>query len=267
MAIVDRIRKMLQVAQHNTSVEEAATAAAMAQELMFKYQIRAEDLVVPETPPEPVEDGEVLKSGRYETWKGRLLVYLASSFGASVYTETGVTIESIYGDPTCPTLVTEYRRKPKTNYRVVGLASVVQTVQYMAAYLINEIDGLAQREYDANGSGNAKTWKNNFRLGAVQVIGNRLNQRRREQVAEVKQQVQAAKDAGQDCLALALYQTDQLRQEEAYKKVIKEKRLYTRAEASSRYDRSAFDQGRDAGSKLSLGGGPALGTPKKEIQS
>lgn len=101
--VVDRIRKLLNVAERNNSVEEAALAASMAQDLMFKHQIRDEDLVVPETAPEPIDDQEVLATPRYETWKGRLLVHIASSMGAKLY--------SWYGE------------NGGNGYRVIGLQS------------------------------------------------------------------------------------------------------------------------------------------------
>lgn len=259
--IADRIRNLLKLSESNNSVEEAALAASMAQELMYRYQLRAEDLVLPETPPEPVEDGEVLSTTRYETWKSRLLVHLARSFGANMYYSPEVKYDKLVRDDNR----FKWKKTTRTGYRVVGLQSVVQTVQYMATYLINEINDLAEKEFKHHGSGNGKTWKNNFRLGAVHVIAARLQEKQREQVELVRAQKEAATAAGTENLSLALYQTDQLRQEEAYRKLSKEKGLRARASSQHRLDLSAFDRGKEAGGKVSLGGGKGLSGPKTQL--
>lgn len=265
--VLDRVRKLLSVSRNNTSVEEASTAAAMAQELMHRHQLHEDDLILPETPPEPVEDDSVLQTEtRYETWKGRLMAYLADSMGARLYSWTAKQYVPQYRELNGVKVLSKYKRTAKHDYRIVGLKTSVETIRYMAPYLINEINSLADKGFAENGDGNAKTWKNNFRLGAVQVIGQRLTAQRRAQQKDVVQRRAELEKTGGTNLGLALYQTDQLRQEAFYNKVAKEKRLVSRSTSKAKVQYSAFETGRKAGEKVSLGGGKGLGTAKKEIE-
>jgi hypothetical protein len=253
--IVDRIRKLIELSKHNNSPEEAAQAAAMAQDLMFKYQIGEADIDVSTGERETEEvvdtDVHVEQKGVRDAWKASLANGLAKSFGSKVYTwRTGTTCE----------------------YRCVGLKSVTQTVAYMFGYLSLEVERLANeawnREKNLGAYDTARTWKNSFRLGAVATIVARLNEQRKAQEAEVDAMIAEAKVRADRSkgTALALYKTDQERQDEGYKKVAKERKLRT-ARTSYTHSHSAYERGQNAGQKVALStNGKGLGAKATQIR-
>ncbi len=259
--IVDRIRKFIALSENNNSPEEAAAAAAAAQELMFKYQIGEADLDLgsdTKREAEEVVDESVLVDDKVkrDVWKASLANQLAHAFGCKMYTWR------------------DWQTK-ECRYRVVGVKSVVQTIGYMFTYLAAEIDRLADEAWKVELNKkfqSARTWKNSFRLGAVNTIAGRLKAQRAEQDAQVEAMVAAAKEARAagaaetvKTTALALYKTDQERVQDEYKKISKAKGLRTSRSAYRRHSVSAYEKGQAAGSKVGLGGGKGLGAPATQI--
>lgn len=238
--ILNRIRKLVELSKNNTSPEEAANAAARAQELMFKYQIGEADLDVGSTEREvePVVDEIVhAEKGRRDAWKASLANGIAKAFGARVYTVTGGTCD----------------------FHCVGLKSVTQTVQYMFGYLVLEVDRLADEGWTQEPNRahhNGRTWKNNFRLGAVAIIVSRLKEQRAQQERQVEDLLAVAKEfgdaaTGSKSTALALYKTDQERQAEGYEE-IKKKQGLRPMKSKYTYNPNAYQRGRSAGESVSL---------------
>jgi len=85
---IERIKKLLQLAdtQKNSNVEEAASAAAMAQALMEKYRI-AEAMLDTES-VEEVKCKLLLDEGAPQTWKVLLANILAKSNGCYIVCQT-----------------------------------------------------------------------------------------------------------------------------------------------------------------------------------
>lgn len=251
--IVGRIKKLLQRAQHaNANPEEAAAAAALAQELMFKYQIGESDINLDgdeKRAEEPIIEDTVHeeKKNKVDTWKSSLLHTVARAFGCRMWTW----------------------RDGTTKYKVLGTTSATQTVNYMFGYLQSDIDRLAKEAWaEAKGTTNdsPRTFINSFRMGAVDTVRRRLRLQTAQQEAILKKREEAEKEkaAEQRSVALALYRGDQERVEEAYTAAAKRLRLRTRRTSySTNYN--AYQRGQEAGRSLSLGGGKALGADKRRI--
>jgi len=227
--IVERIKKLLELSKHNNSSAEAAAAAGLAQELMFKHQIGEADLTVTEearTPEEIVEEAVHTEKGRQRNvWKSALAHAVAQGFGCEMY----------------------YSRYPEIQFKVFGLKSAVQTVNYVFGYLNLEITRLCAEA----GKGQGRTWQNSFRLGAVAELRERLQQQRREQGAYV-----AAKTVAEPTsTALALYKTEEERVESAWKETSKRIGLRAGRRTRTRSDYSAYSRGREAGASISLNAG------------
>lgn len=247
--IVGRIRKLIELSKNNNSPEEAAQAAARAQELMFKYSIGEADLdVTRNDEPEEVvdqtahtEDGKI----RRDVWKGVLVNTLARAFGCKSYRFTDYATKS-------------------NRLQVVGVQSAVQTVSYLFGYLVLEINRLADEAYKEHGRGQSpRTYRNSFRMGAINTIGARLA----EQIQAQQVVVRAKQAEAPASTALALYKSAQERTEEEYSVI--RKRLGLRAGKRTRYTQhlNAYQRGRAAGEGLSLGGGKGLGTAKTQLEA
>lgn len=246
--VLGRIRKLLQLSQNNNSPEEAAQAAARAQELMFKYSIGEADLDIERRDePEKVVDetAHCERGSRRDVWKGVLVNTLARAFGCKSYT------------------MKEWSEKSH-RLQVVGVKSAVQTVSYLFGYLVLEINRLADEAYKAHGAGHSpRTYRNSFRMGAINTIAKRL----KEQTAAQQAVVKAKQAAEPQSTALALYKSAQERTEEEY--AVISKRLGLRAGKPVRYTQNlnAYQRGKLAGENLSLGGGKGIAGAKQRLEA
>lgn len=242
--IVGRIRKLLELSRNNTSAEEAALAAARAQDMMFKYQIGESDLDITsqERVAESTTDGTVMQSSRErrEVWKGVLANTIARAFGCKCYTSRGLG---------------------EVRIQIFGLTSAVQTVNYMFNYLVLEINRLADEAHRNSGAGvHGKTFKNSFRMGAINSISSRLAEQTRAQQAVVAARVASGSTA------IALYKTDQERVEDEYKTLAKKLNLRSAAAPAPIRSVSAYHQGVAAGRSIGLGGGKGIAASKARIE-
>lgn len=256
--IVDRIRKLMAQAQSDNA-HEAALAAGMAQEMMFQYQISETDLVVEEKrEAEPVIEGSIAGGNKKQrdVWKACLANGIAKGFGCEMYNS--------------------HDEKGFPRFQVYGIESVVQTVSYIYGYLVLEIERLCEVAWKGEGraevsfgeKAKARTWKNSFRMGAVNAIYRRLQEQRKEQTAQVGAMMAAAKAAkSAPSTALALYKTDEERVAEGYKELSKKLRLRSGRSSKTRTSRNAYQHGTEAGNNVALGGGRGLGAPAQRIGS
>ncbi len=259
--IVDRIRKLVELSKSNNSAEEAASAAAMASDLMFKYQIGEADLQTSDKREQEqlVEEsiGQEKKRQR-DVWKACLAHAVAKGFGCEMYNSR------------------DEKGNPK--FQIFGVKSVVQTVSYVYGYLALEIERLCTaawkthggKEDSFNARAKARTWKNSFRMGAMNAIRVRLEKQRTEQQAQVAEMVAAQKAAPEapKSTSLALFKTDEERVEEGYKDL--SRKLHLRAGRATRvnHSKNAYEHGREAGNGVALGSrGTGLGAPAAQVRS
>lgn len=247
--ILKRVRNLIALSKHNNSAEEAASAAAEAQALMFKYQIGEVDLDPGESrrEPEEVVDESVLTDdkGKRDAWKAALANTLGRSFGCRVYI---------------------FREERACRYQVFGVKSAVQTVGYMFGYLSAEIDRMASEQWREHRRGDARSWKNSFRFGAVSVISERLSAQRAAQQAQVRAMNAAAQQKKEPGTALALYQADCERVEAGYEAKAKKLGLRSSRRSYRIHNATAYERGEAAGRELGLGGGRGLGAPAKQVE-
>lgn len=162
-AIIEKIRKLLALSENNTSVNEAATAAAMAQALMLENKLSSAD-IKDESEKEGIIESTFLELGdRLITWRGQLMYALCqnnfcSVFSSSILTPTGL----------------------QKCYKIIGRKSDTDGVQYLFLYLVNEINRLADEYGGRLDFKPGKSWFNSFRIGAVDVIRQRMTQQRKD---------------------------------------------------------------------------------------
>lgn len=150
--VLERITKLLKLSKGTSSVEESATAAAQAQQLMLKYKIEQAALDEHTADPEPVESPQPLfASKRMPSWKRSLSQVIATT--NQVYT---------------------YRHGPAV--MMVGAEDDINTVRYMFSYLVKEVERLARTHC----KGCDRTYGNNFRWGVVQALKVKFAEQRAE---------------------------------------------------------------------------------------
>lgn len=77
--VIAKVVKVLRLARGAGTEEEARTALALAQKLMYAHDIGAGDLEIPDV-AQPIEDAVVDASGRHVPWKEYLAAIVAESF-------------------------------------------------------------------------------------------------------------------------------------------------------------------------------------------
>lgn len=152
--------KLLRLAQ-SSNEHEAALAMARAQELIDRHKLENLSLDYDtENPPEdivnftqdPLEQGTTLS-----TWKHRLATGLAKNNQCKAYSNGSKLI-------------------------LLGRPSDVTTVRYLYAWMTREIDRLAEE----NCKGCGRSFWNNFRIGAVESVRDRLAAQQEATIATVK---------------------------------------------------------------------------------
>lgn len=248
--ILDRIKKLLSLSK-STNEHEAALAAAHAAKLMMEHNIAEAALADDETGnAESVEEECIDSTGRLIQWRAQILAGLANAFDCRFY--VGNTRSASTG-------------KPRRRYMVVGQPSKQATVRYMYAYLISEVDRLADSAYyeevtECSLSGvsrpSARGWKNGFRFGASVIIRDRLEEQRTQSRADARAagQGQALMRIDQQALAIDDYMKRNLNLAPI-----------ARAQVSSR---SGYSAGKQAGARVSLGNsGPRLGAGARRLKN
>lgn len=241
--ILDRIKKLLSLA-NSSNEHEAALAAAQAAKLMMEHNIAEAQLDSHEA-SENVGEIDLDSAGKLAKWKGIVLSGLTQAFDCKAYSTRKYDVY-----------------KGKTVYKVVGQPSKTSTITYMYSYLVGEIDRLANVAYreeamecEASGVGRpgARAWKNSFRVGAASVIQKRLLEERKTVRAE-------AKAAGQ---SLVRIDKDALAVKDFVKENVGNLRKSSAARTSSR---SGYAAGKAAGGNVSLGGGKGLSAGARRLK-
>ncbi len=155
---LQKAAKLLRLSKSDNP-NEAALAASRAQEIIDRYRIETEMLgyaVNGQQPEanEPIKDfhdDPLERLKRKSTWKARLAQHIANHNCCKMY-------NGWYGPS------------------VIGRPSDVATVRYLYVWLVQEVDRLADRDCKGNGH----SWANNYRLGVVDTIGNRLYEQKKE---------------------------------------------------------------------------------------
>lgn len=166
MDIITKIKDLFALASSTSSLDEAATATALAQKLLDKYQLSLADLA--SSNQENIIEQFVSKNKRCTTWKGILINYLASSN----YTKALFI--------------------PGFGYKLIGRKSDIELVSYFWNSIVVQIEQLTDNAIK-NGVGSGKSFSNSFKSGASQTVINRLKVAREESKKEAEQTEQGKK--------------------------------------------------------------------------
>ena len=170
--ILDRVQKLLALANNNPSAEEAATAAAHAASLMAKYSLDTADL-----------QARDLKKGAKVT---NAVTEDASAYIEKIplwYNSLVTGLSQVLG---CVSAIT--RQDGYLFMRVYGLESDVMVTKWLAGYLTEQINRLAgeawqdaaqeikMREQRSPWASERMRYKNQYRQGAVTAVLERVRE-------------------------------------------------------------------------------------------
>lgn len=162
--IIDKIQKLLRLSE-SANVNEAAAAAARAQALMEQHRIDRAILTLggdgdDQDTIRAHKDAPVFSGGKIVQWKLNLADTLCRHNGCTMYINIGQ----------------DDAGRPLSKVVLVGRSTEVGTIRYMFDYLAAEVNRLCRKL----GKGKGRVWANNFRLGAVATINQRMSEARRQ---------------------------------------------------------------------------------------
>lgn len=242
---VQKVAKLLRLATSDNA-NEAALAASRAQDIIDRYKLTGMTLDLegkPSEPEEPIKrfdaplNEEDRGAGQLQRWKGYLALDLAKCNQCRVY-------------------------KSGPNLRIIGRASDAETVRYLYAYLVQEIERLAKRD----GAGNGRTWTNNFRIGCAETVGKRLHEQHNATIEAVKAEARAEVSNPH---AIVRVEQSIVRIEQRAKAVddwVETNVKLSKGRSSySRHHEGAREAGRRAGKEINLSSKGAMGAGQRYL--
>lgn len=161
-AIVDKIKKLLELSR-SPNENEAASAAARVAELMAKHEISAADLDTTSDGPQ-IEIGRIDSEGeeystRYQSWKSMLGAVCAGAVGAMSYQKRHRADDSLY------------------TMTIIGPVGSVNAARYLYMWLLKEVRRISSRERNARGESDG--WRTSFRVAMIHRLNQRMQDMRR----------------------------------------------------------------------------------------
>ncbi len=250
--IIDRVRKLLKLAEYGTE-NEAALAATRAAELMAEHAL-TEAIVRLEDPRRPAEaiiegarvDPTATVTRKRVAWKEAVASGVADSLGLRTWIKGHDMV-------------------------AFGRESATQTWGYTTLYLCAEIERLCTEAWNIEGDDakqagqNTKAWKNAFRIGAARRVSKRLREKASTLKTARVQARQAAVDSAakqspdspceRQYHALVLVDKDQQEVDSEYSTYAKRHKFRSAGAVGRTSSRSGYEAGSSAGDQVSLGGG------------
>jgi hypothetical protein len=240
--VMKQIRNLLNKTVANGCTEaEAATAAALAQKMLMKWNLGMTDLVEDVTPEQPVVIGENFTDGvegvtaRVSKWKGALLNSVARANGCYLIYRY-VHSRSNGG-----------RLEKMQRMILIGQERDAAVTKALYEILRDTVEERCKLNQPAGlGRGEGKSWAASFKLGAVSAISERLRHTREE----VKTELKAIHGVQENRATTALARIDTA--EIALAKYIRGMHLKNRPSGNTNINHDAYERGRLVGSRISL---------------
>lgn len=248
--ILDKIRKLMKLAENNINLNEASAAFSQAQSLLTRHRLTMAEVentrdIIPED-ERIVESGRPLYSGeRVIHWKSYLSDKIAKYNGCKMYVRTIYVCKAcesrfVPGNHICLKCQKYVGHKKQCNYLVVGRPGDIEIVEYMFVSISRQIEMLCKRAME-EGKGSGKTYANNFKYGCSETVITRL----REVYENVRKEYEGS---------AAMVLVDR-KDEEVLMWVNENLGKLKQLKSASRNDKSALEQGREAGHQVSLNKG------------
>lgn len=167
-AIIERIKKLFNLAENNPNEHEAALAAERARQMLGAYDLCLADLK--EQPEAVIEKGHEIGKSYFPKWLTMLAGIVARHFNCRALYYTGWN----------------------SRVQFIGTTTDIAIAEYVFVYLRRTIEEIAKKTPTPNGM-NGKRWKESFKYGLVEGIAGNLKsmKRRSESVADEATQAKA----------------------------------------------------------------------------
>lgn len=227
--ILDKIRKLMSLADNNSNLNESAAAFAQAQALLSKHRLTMAEV---EAASETLQAGEQIIESAKPLYAGERVVRWKSYLASKIADLNSCKMFIRY-------IRNYYNNKKESRYVVVGRPSDIEIVEYLFQSISSQIEILCKNCMQSEGLGGGKTFANNFKFAAVETVVERL-----------KAADQEAKQDYQGSAAMVLIK----RHEAEVVNWMAEKigKLKSLPASSSQHNSTAQQLGRAAGYKIGL---------------
>jgi hypothetical protein len=223
-SVIEKIAKLLQLAEGNANVNEASVAAQKAQELLSRYRLTQADINSGFNKEDiHVEEVGLLFGKKIANWKWSIASALVKINGCKCYSAQNAAGIS--------------------HIKLVGRDSDIQIIRYFNDYLIREIDRLAA-ESMARGEIYGKRGSTSFKLGAANSVRSRLLD------ANKKIRAEAATSS-----AIVKLDVAELEVADFYNNLSKKLGLRASSRATTSPETDSYNRGHKAGSGIALNKG------------
>lgn len=234
--VLDRVRRLLALAERGGTEHEAAAAAAAAQRLIDRHRLDVALLDVDQedeaAPPEAIGDVVLDDSmKRRVTWRGTLAGGCARAQGCRVYWSP---VGGVYA------------------IRIVGAPARVAAAASLYSYLVREVERLGTVE----GAGHGRAWAHAWRHGCAARLRERLTEAARAAVEEAR-----AGATGAELVRVerALARIDPGTEGSRVDAWMRAQLKLTPGRRASVSCSDGWNAGKRAGDRMGLGGSAALG--------
>jgi hypothetical protein len=173
---IEKAKKLLRLAQSD-NVHEAALAMQRAQEILERYELTS-SVLDEQGQDEEIEDfstkGAPLDQchgKQLATWKNYLSAVIAKANGCKTFIRWEWSTD---------------KQKDLATLHIVGRPSDAEVVRYLYLYIAREVERLCLRD----GKGCGKTWRNQFRLGVVDTVRDKLKEARQATATSMRAEYQ-----------------------------------------------------------------------------
>lgn len=221
-SIIEKISKLRKLS-NSANVNEAATAAAMADKLIAKYRLSEAELEISEeksSQPE-FDDGFVYETKRITKWKNSLIIFLSKHYGCAVYNSIGYDANS---------------NRSISRYKLVGSKEDMSIVKYMFSWLTGEVERISHKETKGKGH----VYANSFCIGAVAGIIQQMTLSKKE-----------VESSAVNCTALTIVNNKLTVANQFLNSTLKLKPSKTSNNSQINYN--AYNNGVEAGKNIHLG--------------
>lgn len=231
--LLEKAAKLFRMANQSQSPEEAAVAAGKLQEFLTKYELdesviqikagKSDNEIIDN---EPIIDygsvGDPLdNSGKsLIMWKASLSMLLAKYNSCKIY-------------------------RIKGSLHIIGRPSDVATMRYLYEFLVSEVERLRGLQL----AGHGKTWYNNFKMGVVDAIGEKLKESRENAFKDLRENSESTS-------LIVINKAIELVKEKDRRLqgwVAQNKRLRSGSGYTMNHDNQAREAGRKAGRTINMG--------------
>jgi len=212
--VIAKIQKLRALSANNTSIHEAASAAAMADKLIQEHRLAEAELEVIQganAPHDAIEECDMHTRGRRSAWHENILRTLVTCYNCTWYMSKSIKFEHKFvviasaqfmtsvrkevSEGERDLLITRLKQDGYTSvdyylgdvhqkrgvvYKVVGRESDLKVAEYMFTYLVGELERLGKIHCHGYGVGYALAWYE----GAAKGVSNNILKAREENVTQ-----------------------------------------------------------------------------------